>query len=245
MACCQQASCKHPLRGNECGLQLGHIDVGTLSCTHLAQNLRECGPSEACVAGAKIHEEENTFALRLKVGGNLDPHVWHRSISADDQLPRALRCLSPAARQRHTGCHRQGILAAINADAEVNHDVAQSLGCVVHLRPLTFQFRRPHPVARCLHRVEGGNLHPDQVCESLRDRKASHRSAAGRIPRQTLERLFAHGSGSACETHRALRDQCKIGQGRVQRAHALLLSNQPGNRTIHLVGQESLRAHRN
>mmetsp|Transcript_10641 Transcript_10641/g.26442 ORF Transcript_10641/g.26442 Transcript_10641/m.26442 type:complete len:717 (+) Transcript_10641:619-2769(+) len=221
----------HRLEG--CRQLLGGLDVrGRVA--QLAEDLREGRAAEAALALRRVDEVEDAVGT-LQVGRDDECDVGARRVRRDHQRPRGLDRLVA-----HTRRHGEGVLAAIDRDADLAHEGGHGRACLVHRRALALELGGPHPVGGALDVAQRGDRRPHQVGERLAHGEARHRG--GR--EQPLDRLLADGGGGARHALVRLRDHAHVGERRVERADALLLCDEPRDRAVDFVGEEALRADR-
>eukprot|EP00968_Pinguiococcus_pyrenoidosus_P002278 scaffold125_cov240-Pinguiococcus_pyrenoidosus.AAC.5 len=170
----------------------------------------------------------------LKVGSDVEANVWAVVVRGDAKLARCLDDLSRALRG-----HAEAVLPSIDAHADLDQRLAHCLAASPHPGCLSRQLRGPHPVRTAFRVAQADALGEHHVGQRLGDREA--RLGVGID--QALDGLLPDRADDAAVVEHGVCHHAVVGHRQLQRTHALLLRDQPGDAPVHLVHQEALGAH--
>ena len=206
----------------------------------LVVHLGERGASHACggvhAAPTEVDEEDARVAVvdgELEVGGDGERDVGAGGVEGDRHGARRLDHLPV-----RLGRHGETVFAAVHGDTESDHGIGHRLDRIEHGRPLARQLRRPHPIRTALHLLQRAHLGPHQVRDRLphrhrRPRRGVHQPFNGRFPDRR---------GAPRDTDVTLSHDGDVGEGDVERPHALLLGHHAGHAAVDFDREEALRS---
>mmetsp|Transcript_16205 Transcript_16205/g.41695 ORF Transcript_16205/g.41695 Transcript_16205/m.41695 type:complete len:345 (-) Transcript_16205:345-1379(-) len=218
---------------------LGVVHIRALPA-NLVEHLGEVAGPYSSFAVRNIHVNDRALPGLLELRRLRNRDVRGRRVPGHHQCPRRLGEFGVAILRGHSRRHRQAILPAVDSAAHLDHDVPQGLHGVINRRALAGKLRGPHPIRLGLDVVDRADAGRGDVGQHLAKGHARH--GLGREHGE--QRPLADGARAPGGREVALGDDGRVGQGELKRAHALLLGDQASHGTIHLGGEEPLRADR-
>mmetsp|Transcript_30393 Transcript_30393/g.88335 ORF Transcript_30393/g.88335 Transcript_30393/m.88335 type:complete len:329 (-) Transcript_30393:1729-2715(-) len=216
-------------------LQRCSIDVRAL-VADLSVAVGEAAAAQTPAPQVQVDQQQHTITAALEVGHDGQVDVGARRIHRYRQLAGGLDRLLRYGVARG---HGQTVFASIDGHADLNHEVREGLGSVVHIRRLALHLCGPHPVARCLDVLDSRHLGPHEVSQRLSACQPAH----GGTVEEALDGLLADGRRATCRAEMALGNHCHIGESQLQRPDALLLCDEARDGPVDFVGEEPLRPH--